>query len=235
MSAAFPDVRFDPTPPALSRNGDASDSDEAELVLVRSRVECIGPFTTAELARKLGMREGAVKIVLANMENSGGVLSGRFTPGRIEEEYCDRRILARIHRDTVARLRKQVEPVSSATFMRFLLRWQHGVSPWQVRDEGGLLEVIEQLQGFEAAAGTWETDVLPLRVADYRADMLEGAVPVRGGGVGAVQPPAHQRERPRQPRHAVSQCPHLAGAARVATMAPGRRVGRGRGAHRRRC
>ena len=173
MSAAFPDVRFDPTPPALSRNGDASDSDEAELVLVRSRVECIGPFTTAELARKLGMREGAVKIVLANMENSGGVLSGRFTPGRIEEEYCDRRILARIHRDTVARLRKQVDPVSSATFMRFLLRWQHGVSPWQVRDEGGLLEVIEQLQGFEAAAGTWETDVLPLRVADYRADMLE--------------------------------------------------------------
>ena len=173
VSAAFPDVRFEPLPPLIPRNGQPPSADEAELSLVRRRVECIGPFTAAELAQALGMRRGAVDIALANMEATGGVLSGRFTPGRDQEEFCDRRILARIHRDTIGRLRKQVEPVSAATFMRCLLRWQHGASPWQIRGEGGLLKVIEQLQGFEAAAGAWETEILPCRVGEYRPSALE--------------------------------------------------------------
>ena len=167
VAAAFPDARFDPEPPGLPQSEEPPSEDEAELTLVRARAESTGPFTPAELAGALGMRTAAVEIALARMEASGDVLRGRFTPGREQEEFCDRRILARIHRDTIGRLRKEVEPVSAATFMRFLFRWQHAAPPWGRLDEGGLLDTIEQLQGFEAAAGAWETDILPLRVTEY--------------------------------------------------------------------
>ena len=170
IAAAFPDVRFDPPAP---QSESQPSQDEAELTLVRARVESTGPFTPAEMAQALDMRRGAVDIALAHMEATGHVLRGRFTPGRDEEEFCDRRILARIHRDTVARLRKEIEPVSAATFMRFLFRWQHVSDAWKAKGEGGLLEVVEQLQGFEAAAGTWESDILPSRVAGYAPRILD--------------------------------------------------------------
>ncbi|MDA1347682.1 MAG: ATP-dependent DNA helicase, partial [Chloroflexi bacterium] len=146
--------------------------DEAELVLVRSRVESIGPFTPAALADAIGLRRGGIDIALANMEATGNVLRGRFTPGVDEEEFCDRRILARIHRATISGLRREIEPISAATFIRFLTRWQHASSPWHL-DRGGLLEAVEQLQGFEAAAGAWEAEILPLRVPDFTSSSLD--------------------------------------------------------------
>ena len=85
-------------------------------------MESIGPFTAAELAEALGMRLGAVNIALAQLEGTGNILRGRFTAGREEEEFCDRRILARIHRSTIAKLRQETEPVSAAAFVRFMLR-----------------------------------------------------------------------------------------------------------------
>ena len=177
VTAAFPDVRFDPAPPTLPPSNQHPTQDEAELVLVRGRVECIGPFTPAELAQALGVRQGAVDIALAHLEATGNILRGRFTPGRApgrdQDEYCDRRILARIHRDTVARLRKEIEPISAATFIRFLFRWQHVSDAWRLSGEGGLLELIEQLQGFETAAGAWESEIIPSRVAQYRPAMLD--------------------------------------------------------------
>ena len=103
---------------------------------------------SGEMAEALGLGEGAVKIALANMEATGNVLRGRFTPWRGEEEFCDRRILARIHRSTIAGLRKQVEPVSAATFIRFLVEWQHCSAGSRTMGVGGLLDVIEQMQGF---------------------------------------------------------------------------------------
>ena len=173
VAAAFPDARFDPAPPELLEPTAAPTQDEAELVLVRSRMESIGPFTAVALSQALGMRPAAVDIALAHMEAIGNIIRGQFTPGLGEEEYCDRRILARIHRETIAGLRRAVEPVSAAAFARFLFRWQHAASPWKVKGEGGLLEVIEQLQGFETAAAAWELEVLPLRVGDYRPTDLD--------------------------------------------------------------
>ena len=174
VGAAFPNARFDPEPPALPQSEEPPSADEAELALVRARAESTGPFTQVELAEALGMRPAAVEIALARMEASGDVLRGRFTPGREQEEFCDRRILARIHRDTIGRLRKEIEPVSAANFMRFLFRWQHAAPPWRRLDEGGLLDTVEQLQGFEAAAGAWESDILPLRVSEYGPVTLDG-------------------------------------------------------------
>ena len=174
VKAAFPDVRFEPAPRTLPGAGEPPNEDDAVLTLVRGRVESTGPFTSRQLAGVLGFRPMAVEIALAELEATGNVLRGKFTPGSQEEEFCDRRILARIHRDTISRLRKEIEPASPATFIRFLFRWQHASASWQSQGEGGLLEVVEQLQGFEAAAGAWETEILASRVKEYRTTMLDG-------------------------------------------------------------
>ena len=174
-SAAFPDAAFSPSPSTKEGRGEDETpptQDEAELVLVRSRAESTGPFAPNGMAAALGMKRGAVDIALAHLEATGNILRGRFTPGEGEEEFCDRRILARIHRMTISGLRREIEPISASTFIRFLSRWQHAVSPARL-DRGGLLEIIEQLQGFEAAAGAWEADILPLRVPGYTPGSLD--------------------------------------------------------------
>ena len=173
VAAALPDATFDPKPAPVQHDQEKPTEDDAQLALVRGRVESVGPFTVGEMASVLGLSAGAVKIALANMEATGNVLQGHFTPGREELEFCDRRILARIHRSTIAGLRKQVEPVSAATFIRFLLHWQHYADGSRAQGEGGLLDVIEQLQGFEAASGAWESDILRSRTEDYSSSSFD--------------------------------------------------------------
>jgi len=114
-----------------------------------------------------------IQYAFGRLENEGVVLRGSFRIGVDEEEFCDRRILARIHRSTIDTLRREVEPVPPATFMRFLLRWQHVDSAAKLQGEGGLLAAIEQLQGFESAAGAIEEEVLLSRVSDYSPAMLD--------------------------------------------------------------
>ena len=147
--------------------------DEALMALLRGWTESVGPFTEAGLALTLGLSATLVRRGLAQLEAEGGVLRGRFTPGIAEEEFCNRRNLARINRDTVAGLRQEVEPVPVATFIQFLFRWQHATSGTRVQGDGGLLQVVEQLQGFEAAAQVWETELLPLRMSAYDASALD--------------------------------------------------------------
>jgi ATP-dependent Lhr-like helicase len=132
-----------------------------------------GPVTVSELARRLCIPPGELRIALAALEGSGVVLRGRFSPGVEEEEWCDRRLLARIHRLTVARLRREIEPASPAEFLRFLLRWQHVFPRTQLHGRGGVLEVIRQLQAFELPAFAWEEWVLPARVAGYNPADLD--------------------------------------------------------------
>ncbi|MDE2899574.1 MAG: DEAD/DEAH box helicase, partial [Chloroflexota bacterium] len=147
--------------------------DEALMTLLRGWTESLGPFTEAWLASTLGLSPALVQRGLAQLEAEGGVLRGRFTPGAVEEEFCNRRILARINRDTVAGLRQEVEPVPVATFIQFLFRWQHATAGTRVSGDGGLLQVVEQLQGFEAAAQVWETELLPLRTSAYDGSALD--------------------------------------------------------------
>ena len=159
----------------VSANGADGDDgeDEALMALLRGWTESVGPFTEAGLAWTLGLSATMVRRGLAQLEAEGGVLRGRFTPGIAEEEFCNRRILARINRDTVAGLRQEVEPVPVATFIQFLFRWQHATSGTRVQGDGGLLQVVEQLQGFEAAAQVWETELLPLRMSAYDTSALD--------------------------------------------------------------
>ncbi len=142
-------------------------------VLVRGWVEVSGPFTAGSLARILGMSESDMRTALTYLEGEGQVLRGFFTEARGEEEFCDRRILARIHRATIAHLRREIEPVPASVFLRFLLEWQHVAAGSQLSGDHGVLEVVEQLQGYETAAAAWEAEILPSRVKDYTPALLD--------------------------------------------------------------
>ncbi len=195
VRAAYPGARLEPALPVPAeyearRWGDA----EAVRELLRGQLQASGPVTAATLARLLALPAAGVARGLAALEAEGFVLRGHFTPARApgmhggraggdgaddgdggdDDEWCERRLLARIHRYTLKSLRAEIAPVSGADFMRFLLEWQ-GVTR-QPRPEGpaSLLAVIQQLEGFEIAAAAWEDDVLPARLAHYEPDWLDG-------------------------------------------------------------
>ncbi|HEY2980897.1 MAG TPA: hypothetical protein VGJ22_06930, partial [Anaerolineales bacterium] len=141
--------------------------------VVRGWVEVSGPLTPSGLARILGLDAGDVRSALAQLEGEGLVLRGQFTPQREEEEFCDRRILARIHRATIAHLRREIEPVQASVLLRFLFSWQHLAAGSQLSGDHGILEAVEQLQGFEAAAAAWEDEILRARIRDYDPALLD--------------------------------------------------------------
>jgi len=141
--------------------------------VVRGWLEASGPVTPLQLASVLGFSEESVRAALAVLEGEGVVLRGRFSPAVAADEFCDRRILARIHRATIAHLRREIEPVPVSTLIGFLFFWQHIEPDRQLEGESGLAEAVEQLQGFEAAAAAWEDEILLSRVKDYRPEMLD--------------------------------------------------------------
>ena len=171
--AAYPEGTLQPEPPESPADASGGTREDAVLAVVRGWAECTGPITSRQLADTLGLPQSDVDFAMAQLESEGLVLRGRFTPDAGEEEFCDRRILARIHRSTIGRLRREIEPVSPADFLRFLFLWQHAEAGSRVQGEEGLLDVIELLQGFEAAAGAIEPGLLALRVVDYKPLLLD--------------------------------------------------------------
>ncbi|MGH8151508.1 MAG: DEAD/DEAH box helicase, partial [Rhodanobacteraceae bacterium] len=147
--------------------------EEALVEILRARLGCVGPTRVIELADSLALTDGDVAIALATLEREGLAMRGRFTPDAAEEEWCDRHLLARIHRRTLQRLRREIEPVAPRDFMRFLFDWQHVAPQSRVRGPDALAAVLAQLEGYEAPAGAWESCVLPARVADYDIGWLD--------------------------------------------------------------
>jgi ATP-dependent Lhr-like helicase len=143
----------------------------ATAAVLRGWMDSIGPVTSAALAIRLSLSQEAIDIALAKLESEGLILRGRFESQ--EDEFCHRRVLARIHRMTLGRLRKEIEPVTAADFMRFLGRWQHLAPGTQLHGADGLFQVLRQLQGYEISAAGWESNVLPRRVADYDPELLD--------------------------------------------------------------
>ena len=145
--------------------------------LLRGWAEITGPFTVAEMAARLGAPAGAIESASLRLENDGVLLRGffraRLNPAGPELEFCERRLLARIHRRTLHRLRAEIEPVTPAVLLRFLFRWQHVAPGTRLHGLQGLVQVLAQLQGFEAAAAAWESDILPARLADYDPAWLD--------------------------------------------------------------
>jgi ATP-dependent Lhr-like helicase len=167
--AIAPDVRV---PAALARRP-APDAAAAAALALRGHLAVTGPATVPALAQRTALDPADVECALAALEAEGFALRGRFSDPRGGEEWCERRLLARIHRATTERLRREIEPVTAQDFLRFLLRWQHVAPGTQCEGRRGLLAVLEQLQGFGLAAGAWEASVLPARVAGYRTEWLD--------------------------------------------------------------
>jgi ATP-dependent Lhr-like helicase len=171
-----------PSPSPFPSSGEGwmgVESGDAVAAIVQGWMESIGPTTATGLARRLYVPHEAIVAALLRLETAGQVLRGQFTGNAeraadaTEPEWCDRRLLARIHRLTTASLRREIEPVPASDFMRFLLQWQH-VSPGaQLHGETGLLQVLRQLSGFEAAGPAWERQVLSSRIVNYKPEMLD--------------------------------------------------------------
>ena len=204
LRAVYPQAQATPTlEPPVEFTERAWTREEAVLELVRGQLQALGPVTSVQLAKLLGIAQVDLDVTLAALEGEGFALRGKFTPnddtidvdtphphslsrGEREAsrearnapaennpEWCERRLLARIHRYTVERLRAEIEPVTATGFLSFLLRWQ-GVDA-QAKPEGpqGLAAIVEQLEGFEAAAAAWETDILPTRMHNYDPEWLD--------------------------------------------------------------
>jgi ATP-dependent Lhr-like helicase len=147
--------------------------EQALVEIVRGRLEGLGPVSQTDLATSLGVEREAMAAALAALQAEGFAMRGRFTPNASEEEWCERRLLARINRYTVKRLRAEIEPVSARDFLRFLLTWQHVDSEARLQGPHTLQTTLEQLQGFEAPAGAWETEILAARHSDYQSSWLD--------------------------------------------------------------
>lgn len=156
--------------------------EDALLELVRGRLTGLGPSTVAALAGSMQVDASDIELALIRLQSEGYVMQGHFTPAASDTEWCERHLLARIHRYTIGRLRREIEPVSRRDLMRFLLEWQHATPATQLQGPDALAAVLEQLEGFEAAAGAWESELLAARIADYSSRWLDERC--RAGRVG---------------------------------------------------
>ncbi len=184
----FPGATFESNLPSIPSDA-AKTRDAHTLDLTTGWMLHVGPVTVRELAGATGIAASDIERAMLRLEASGAVLRGQFTGTALEDtEWCDRRLLARIHRLTLGALRKQVESVNAAQFMRWLLRWQYVAPGSQALGEHGALEVMQQLQGFEAPANCWERHILARRIADYDSNLLDGLCLIGAVGWGRVSP-----------------------------------------------
>jgi ATP-dependent helicase Lhr and Lhr-like helicase len=198
-----PDAGFDPDLPVPAGIAVGADleRESAAAEALRGHLEVGGPVTAADLADASGLDAGLVTSGLARLEAEGFALRGRFDEAVNGEQWCARRLLTRIHSYSQQRRRREIEPVTPGDFMRFLLRWQFAAPGSQREGRAGVLQVVEQLQGFEAAAGAWEESVLRARVEHYRAEWLDDLClsgQVSWGRLSAPRPAGEPDVRPRR-------------------------------------
>jgi ATP-dependent Lhr-like helicase len=198
VRAVYPEAIATPVPVLPAALDKTWESADARVEIVRGRIQFSGPTTAAALAEKLGLTESQVFAALEAVEASGAVLRGRFTPGAQSTsdvvEWCDRRLLARIHRMTLDGLRRKIEPVPPEVYLDFLVR-RHGLLPGHERRESlGVREAVSQLQGFELPAGAWEDKVLAPRIADYDPQWLDALFLSGELAWGRLRPPKRNEE-----------------------------------------
>ncbi len=160
--------------------------------LTQGWLQILGPTTAASFAKSLNLEPSAIHHAFLAMEMQGLLMRGAFEHPATDEphqiEWCERRILQRIHRLTLATLRKQIEAVTPAVYMRWLLNWQHLAPQSQLAGEEGLLSALHQLEGFEAPAVEWERTLLPARVANYDPRWLDQLCLSGAVGWGRISP-----------------------------------------------
>ncbi len=175
FEALFPATEHVPSikvPPQYRKSWTRED---ALVEVMRDRLQGLGPVTAHVLAAPLGLEDAEAEAALARLEAEGTIMRGNFTPdaGDHATEWCERRLLARIHRYTVNRLRREIEPVEARDFVRFLFEWQRVAPEARVEGADAVANIVSQLEGFEAPAAAWETEILPSRVNEYDPAWLD--------------------------------------------------------------
>ena len=170
LQALFPDATLNPVIQAVSYR-DAMAVETALHELIQSRLEGLGPVTAERLGQPLGLASGEIEQALLTLEQQGVAIQGRFSPDQTVTEWCERGLLARIHRYTLKQLRSEIEPVAPSDFMRFLFRW-HGFDD-QGEGELALEKVLLQLEGCNISAVSWEAEILPGRLRPYFSSQLD--------------------------------------------------------------
>jgi ATP-dependent Lhr-like helicase len=185
----FPAAVFDESPlPDFEISVDAKREDSL-FSLVTGWIAHCGPVTANQLATLLSLPASDIEKSFLRLESAGVILRGKFTdPSSHETEWCERRLLARIHKLTLGGLRKQIQSVTPAQFMNWLLRWQHVAPSTQLLGERGTLEAIRQLQGYEAPANSWERQILKRRIADFDPTALDQLCLTGAVGWGRLSP-----------------------------------------------
>ena len=173
--SVYTEASLSPGIPAVTPARGIPDTQEAcAAEILRGWLESTGPAKASALAARLAMPGWLAESALARLEADGQILRGQFTAEKTgEHEWCNRRLLARVHRLTLGRLRGEIEPTTTAEFLRFLARWQHVTRGTQLHGVDGALAIIRQLQGYEIPAGAWESVILPRRVARYEPQLLD--------------------------------------------------------------
>jgi ATP-dependent Lhr-like helicase len=149
--------------------------DDALTELVRARLSGLGPTQAAALANAFALPQSDIDSALLRLEAEGYVMRGVFgvTMGADALQWCERHLLARIHRYTIGRLRREIEPVAPRDYLRFAFDWQRVAPAARMKGSESLNAVLAQFEGFEAAAGAWESELLPARIADYDPSWLD--------------------------------------------------------------
>jgi ATP-dependent Lhr-like helicase len=198
LKAIYPDAELDPqlSAPESARKQNWERSNAIREML-RGRMEVSGPVTIARLQDILSLSSSEIETGLLGLESEGFVLRGKFQPSTSEQEWCDRRLLARIHRLTIDRLRAEIQPVSVQDFYRFLFVWQRVDVDQRVEGPDGLQSVLEQLDGCELPLAAWESAVLAARVADYDPEWLDRLCFSGRVGWGRLSSPQHPNARTR--------------------------------------
>jgi ATP-dependent Lhr-like helicase len=184
----FPNATFEVELPQLPA-AENTVVEDMQAAMISGWMTHAGPVYPSQLAEVIGISTADVDRALLRLETRGVILRGKFTDTANEQtEWCERRLLARIHQLTLGQLRKQVESVTSAQFMNWLFRWQHVAPGSQLLGERGLLEGVRQLQGFEAPANSWERQILARRVANYDPKELDQLCLTGAIGWGRLSP-----------------------------------------------
>jgi ATP-dependent Lhr-like helicase len=196
MKTIYPEVDTEPAlAPPESKLKPTLERADALRELLRGRMEVIGPVTAAALAGFYQLPESEINGALFALEAEGFILRGKFRPTTQETEWCDRRLLARIHRLTINRLRAEIQPVSVAEFQRFLLAWHHVAAENKVEGPDGVAAVFELLDGYEMPAAAWEPAILASRVKEYTPQWLDRLCFTGRIGWGRLSPPQNPKAR----------------------------------------
>ncbi|PSS57093.1 DEAD/DEAH box helicase [Pseudomonas sp. BBP2017] len=173
LRAVYPQAQIAPDLATLRGFDHPFDGETALVEMLRARLSGFGPLTLEQIAEPLHLPASDVEQALVRLEAEGYVMRGYFSPGQHSLQWCERHLLARIHRYTVKRLRREIEPVSLQDFMRFLFDWQHLAPGTHLQGPAALSEVLGQFEGYPAAAAAWESDLLPSRISDYSPRWLD--------------------------------------------------------------